>query len=220
MARTEAPRGRSDRRARGAHRRTARADARPLRRLPASLEPLFWPNAIEELRLPERADVLFLHVLARGSGPQVRWLRRRFGDRAIRKWIRKQNGWGISAPRLAPWIDGAEARDLRQDAPASASLLSAADAPESVVRLLKSYEPRALLWADPIHRYVVVREILARGDAEARTWLWSTMTRHLVRKLVRDHRGAGLAEPERAKLRCELGLTTDDLPMRPYLGMW
>jgi hypothetical protein len=98
-------------------------------------------------------------------------------------------------------------------------LLTAADAPESVRRLLKSYEPQALLWGHPGHRYIVVSEILARGDDEARAWLWDTMERRQVIEMVREHRGAGLAEPVRARLRDELGLTTDDLPVRPYLGM-
>jgi hypothetical protein len=215
-------------RALGARRRTeiARraAAARWSGQLPALLESLFWSHALDELRLPEREDVVFLHVLARGTASQVRWLARRFGNRAIRSWIRARSGWGIGAERLALWIDAAEVRRWWRKDPASRvwterRFLTAADAPEAVRRLLKSYEPQALLWAHPGHRYVIVSEILARGDGEARAWLWDTMPRPHVIELVRKHHGAGIAEPVRAKLREELGFTTDDLSVRPYLGL-
>jgi hypothetical protein len=200
------------------------AAARWTGRLPTLLESLFWTHALDELRLPDRKDVVLLHVLAHGSASQLRWLRRRFGDRAIRAWLRERSGWGITVERLGPWIDPSEVRRWWRKDPASRvwterRFLTAADAPEAVRRLLKSYEPQALLWAHPGHRYVIVSEILARGDDEARAWLWDTMPRPQVIELVRKHHGAGLAEPVRAKLREELGLTTNDLPVRPYLGL-
>ncbi len=37
------------------------------------------------------------------------------------------------------------------------SIESGADAPEAIRRLLKSYDPAALKWADPSCRYVIVR---------------------------------------------------------------
>src|SRR5262249_378533 len=143
------------------------------RKLPARLEPLFWAHAREELRLPERADVVFLHILAFGSAPQVRCLRRRFRDPAISRWVRQRQGWAIRVERLAPWIDVSEIHAWYETNPSlgewtERGLVSAADAPECVRRLLKSYEPKALLWAKPSHRYIVVGEILTRGDAGAR----------------------------------------------------
>jgi hypothetical protein len=200
------------------------AAARWSGRLPDILSPLFWPTALDELRLPERKDVALLHVLASGTAPQVRWLRDRFGDRAIRAWVRKGRGWGIAPDRLSSWVTPGDLQRWWRDDPQSRTwterrLLTAADAPESVRRLLKSYEPQALLWGYPGHRYIIVSEILARGDEEARVWLWDTMERRQVIEMVRQHRGAGLAEPVRARLREELGLTTEDLPVRPYLGM-
>jgi hypothetical protein len=37
--------------------------------------------------------------------------------------------------------------------------------------------------------------------------------------LVRQFKGAGLGERERAKLRAELGLTEADIPKRPFVGL-
>ena len=95
---------------------------------------------------------------------------------------------------------------------------SGADAPQAVRRLLKSYEPAALQWRESDHRYVIVREILLRGDEEARRWLRQVMGRNQVRALVRQYGGAGAAEPDRKRLRRELQLTTADIPSRPFLG--
>jgi len=98
------------------------------------------------------------------------------------------------------------------------AVTSGADAPQSVRRLLKSYEPAALRWSEPGHRYVIVREIVLRGDDEALRWLRSVLGRNQVRALVRRHGGAGVSEPDRAKLRKDLDLTSADIPFRPYLG--
>jgi hypothetical protein len=95
---------------------------------------------------------------------------------------------------------------------------TASDAPEAVRRLLKTYDPAALVWSRPDDRYAIVREILVRGDGEAKRWLRAVVRRQEVRDLVRQYRGAGCTEPERRKLRSELALTSDDLPVRPYLG--
>jgi hypothetical protein len=96
---------------------------------------------------------------------------------------------------------------------------TAADAPESVVKLLKSYDPKELRWRDRNHRHLIVVAILTRGNEEAKQWLWSVLPEERVRELVRSYRGAGCAEPDRAELRKQLGLTTTDIPTRPYLGM-
>jgi hypothetical protein len=53
----------------------------------------------------------------------------------------------------------------------TAEALTAADAPMVVQRLLKTYEPKALRWANRDDRHAIVREILVRGDAVARRWL-------------------------------------------------
>jgi hypothetical protein len=96
--------------------------------------------------------------------------------------------------------------------------VTAADAPMSVRRLLKSYEPSALRWKVAGHRYAIVVAILTRGEDQARRWLWTVLSRSGARDLVRKYRGAGCAEPDRSLLREQLGLTTADLPSRPFLG--
>lgn len=96
---------------------------------------------------------------------------------------------------------------------------TAAEAPESVIKLLKSYDPDELQWRVADHRHLIVVAILTRGNDDAKEWLWSVLSREEVRDLVRQYAGAGCAEPERAQLRVQLGLTTADIPTRAYLGM-
>jgi hypothetical protein len=98
------------------------------------------------------------------------------------------------------------------------SVPSAAEAPDVVRRLLKGYDVSTLSWANPDHRYAIVRAILVRGDDQAAHWLGRILPRNEVRALVRRYRGAGCNEPERRKLRRELRLTVSDIPNRPYLG--
>jgi hypothetical protein len=98
------------------------------------------------------------------------------------------------------------------------SPVTAANAPEAVRKLLKSYDPEKLRWSIPGHRYEIVIAVLTRGDDQAKRWLWSVLSRDEVRKLVRQFRGAGCAEPARRLLRRQLNLSKIDVPTRPYLG--
>jgi hypothetical protein len=102
--------------------------------------------------------------------------------------------------------------------PLSTSPVTAADAPEAVRKLLKSYNPKTLRWSIPGHRYEIVIAVLTRGNDQAKQWLWSILSRDQVRELVRKFRGAGCAEPARALLRRQLKLSKIDVPARPYLG--
>ncbi|MDP9003078.1 MAG: hypothetical protein M3O46_23555 [Myxococcota bacterium] len=96
--------------------------------------------------------------------------------------------------------------------------MTAADAPQSVRKLLKSYDARQLRWSVRGHRYEIVVAILTRGNEEAKRWLWTVLSRDQVRELVRKYRGAGCAEPARSLLRRELKLSKVDVPTRPYVG--
>jgi len=96
---------------------------------------------------------------------------------------------------------------------------TAADAPEDVRKLLKSYEPSELLWRNADHRHLIVVAILTRGNEAAKAWLWQVLSVGEVRELVRQYGGAGCSEPDRVLLREQLGFTTTDIPARAFLGM-
>jgi hypothetical protein len=100
-----------------------------------------------------------------------------------------------------------------------ARIETAQEAPESVRRLLKSYDPAALRWSNPDHRYAIVRQILVSGDEDAMAWLRLVLRRAEVRALVRRYRGIACSEPERAKLRHALRLSRVDIPVRPHIGL-
>ena len=95
---------------------------------------------------------------------------------------------------------------------------TAAEFPESVRQLLKTYDLHQLHWHDPADRWAVVAAILTRGSPAARDWLVSRSTLDELRKLATAFRGAGLNEPDRAKLRAELSLGEAEVPSRPYIG--
>jgi hypothetical protein len=99
-----------------------------------------------------------------------------------------------------------------------AETLTAADAPSAVRRLLKTYDPKALRWSNRDDRYAIVREVLVRGDAVARRWLRRKLSENEARELILEYGGAGSNEPDRHILRERLGLSVNDLPVRPYIG--
>jgi hypothetical protein len=86
-----------------------------------------------------------------------------------------------------------------------------------VRRLLKSYDPAQLRWSVLDDRYAIVREVLVRGNEDAKQWLSRVLPRSDVRKLVREYAGTGCSEGERARLRKQLRLTIKDIPRRPHL---
>ena len=94
-------------------------------------------------------------------------------------------------------------------------MVTALDAPASVRRVLEDFDPAALCWADPDHRYVIVRESLVRGDRRAVQWLRSVLPHREIRELVRRNRGTGCNETERQRLRMTLRLGPKDIPVRP-----
>ena len=103
----------------------------------------------------------------------------------------------------------------RHPRPRGSRVVTALDAPASVRRVLEDFNPAALCWADPDHRYVIVRESLVRGDRRAVQWLRSVLPHSEIRELVRRNRGTGCNETERQRLRKTLRLTPKDIPVRP-----
>jgi hypothetical protein len=90
--------------------------------------------------------------------------------------------------------------------------------PQSVAQLLKTYEPSQLRWENPADRWAIVSAVLVRGGVDAREWLGRRLSRAELQQLARQFRGAGLNEPDRAKVRADLGLSEEDIPKRPFLG--
>jgi hypothetical protein len=132
------------------------------------------------------------------------------------------------ATRRARGASGAKSNSTRAKAsgtvvaiprPRQSRVATALDAPASVrralERALERYDPAALVWADPDHRYVIVRESLIRGDRSAVRWLRSVLRPAEIRELVRRNRGSGCNETERQRLRKTLRLSSTDIPVRP-----
>lgn len=91
--------------------------------------------------------------------------------------------------------------------------------PVAVRQLLKTYDPGQLRWDVPTDRWAIVSAILTRGAPDARSWLDGRLTLDQLRELVRQFKGAGLDERERARLRAELGLSQADIPKRPFVRL-
>lgn len=140
---------------------------------------------------------------------------------ALMQTTASSNGAERPAPLMAPVVSiskGPRPRTKTARGAKKHALVTAADTPESVRQLLKSYDPKALRWRVRNDRYAIVVAILTRGGEEAMQWLWSILSHGKVRELVREYRGASCAEPDRVKLREQLQLTTADIPTRPYIG--
>ncbi len=110
--------GRARAKALSARRRTeiARSAARSRwGRLPARLRVLFPGYQFEQLTLSEHLDLVMLHVLTRGGDDDKRWLVRRFGDKGIHRWIRKNEGRGLTIRQMSPWVSERTARRWQAD---------------------------------------------------------------------------------------------------------
>jgi len=73
-------------------------------RLPEHLRPLFWQNWLEDISFAEHVDHVMLHVVAHGSGRQIKWLGARLGDEGIRRWIVARKGRGLKRKQMEHWV--------------------------------------------------------------------------------------------------------------------
>ena len=71
--------------------------------LPAMLRPLFWDYDFETLIWERDRDLVTARILALGTWEAVTWLRSRLGDRALRDWIERRQGRGLSPQQLRFW---------------------------------------------------------------------------------------------------------------------
>lgn len=90
--------------------------------LPEKLRSLFWTHAttFESLNLNEDLDLIFYQVLAYGDLEHRMWLVERFGADAVRMWMRKRRGGGLSAARLSEWFEVRTIRRWQRDNPGAA----------------------------------------------------------------------------------------------------
>jgi hypothetical protein len=85
--------------------------------LPDLLRPLFWQYRFEDIRLPDATNEVMMQVISIGRPEHVAWLRRRFGDAGIRRWIRARKGRGLTRSQMARWVSGATAAQWQQQDP-------------------------------------------------------------------------------------------------------
>lgn len=72
-------------------------------RLPEALRPLFWDIEFDRLDWQEHHDFIIRRVLVSGSWKNVMGLRSALGDTALRDWMERQQGRGLSAQQLRYW---------------------------------------------------------------------------------------------------------------------
>src|SRR2546423_1700493 len=72
-------------------------------RLPAMLRPLFWECEFSKLTWEEDRDLVVARVLTAGSWEAIGWLRGQMGDAALREWMVRRRGRGLSPRQLRFW---------------------------------------------------------------------------------------------------------------------
>jgi hypothetical protein len=86
-----------------------------------------------------------------------------------------------------------------------------------VQRLLKTYDPKALRWANRDDRHAIVREILVRGDAVARQWLRRKLPWGDPRADRRVGAAGSTSRPVKSCAKDSIS-ASGDLPCAPTLG--
>ncbi len=75
----------------------------PSPQLPTLLRPLFWDDDFEALAWENDRDLIIARVLTSGGWDAITWLRFHMGDRALREWIERHQGRGLSPRQLRFW---------------------------------------------------------------------------------------------------------------------
>jgi hypothetical protein len=71
--------------------------------LPASLRRLFWDHDAAKLSWRRDRDLILARVLGQGGWREAQALRARLGDAAIREWLLRRRGRGLSPSRIRFW---------------------------------------------------------------------------------------------------------------------
>ena len=72
-------------------------------RLSRRLRPLFWDHDFGRLTWKADSDLIIGRILAAGDWEAVRWLLRRLPRPALRHWLERRRGAGLSARQLRFW---------------------------------------------------------------------------------------------------------------------
>jgi hypothetical protein len=81
--------------------KNARSPRQP--KLPTLLWPFFWDYDFKTLTWEEDRDLIIARVLASGTWEAIAWLRSCLGDQALRVWIVRRRGRGLSPRQLRFW---------------------------------------------------------------------------------------------------------------------
>lgn len=71
--------------------------------LPDAAKALFWDVDPGELRWGQHREFIIGRILASGPWDVVQWLRKAEGDDAVRSWIERHEGRGLSPKQLRFW---------------------------------------------------------------------------------------------------------------------
>jgi hypothetical protein len=71
--------------------------------LPEPVKKLFWDLDPRSLRWDRDQEMIIGRILASGPWETVKWLRSAAGDEAIRGWIERHEGRGLSPRQLRYW---------------------------------------------------------------------------------------------------------------------
>jgi len=72
-------------------------------RIPKRLKPFFWDHHFARLNWEADSDLIINRILAAGDWDAVCWLRRSVGDEALRAWLKRRRGAGLSGRQLRFW---------------------------------------------------------------------------------------------------------------------
>lgn len=73
------------------------------RELPGRLRPFFWDYTFSYLSITKDTDLIIRRLLSSGSWDAVCWLRGKIGDQALREWLIRHDGRGLTPRQLRFW---------------------------------------------------------------------------------------------------------------------
>ncbi len=67
------------------------------------LKPIFWEYDFDELSLEKDKELILSKILRDGDFKAIKWLYKTMGEGAIKEWILKTRGRGLSTRQLGFW---------------------------------------------------------------------------------------------------------------------